>query len=395
MKNASKVCLGELLRLERRPVKVIADNQYSEIGIYCFGRGIFHKAPRSGLEVGNKDLFLVREGDFILQITFAWEGAVGLATKSDDGMYCSTRFPTFRVDESRCFPPYLVHYFKTHEGREQLVKISPGSAGRNRVLSLKRIPEVYVPLPQLSEQERIVAKVEKLAAKIEEARALRQQAIEEAEAVIDVSYLEVFQNPDLKPYLLSLGEADLRINQESRDPRQYYSKEFAYVDISSVGKGPSILKTAKTLPTADAPSRARRVIHRGDIIFSTVRPNLRAISKIGSLLDGQMCSTGFAVLSPGATLDSNFLLYQLCSSFFIDQCVAKTTGGHYPAINDTNLRKVLIVVPPLSEQRHIVAYLDDLQAKVDALKRLQAETQTELNAMLPSVLDKAFKGELA
>jgi type I restriction enzyme S subunit len=89
-------------------------------------------------------------------------------------MYGSTRFPTFRVDVSRCFPSYLVYYFKTPVGREQLVKISPGSAGRNRVLSLKRIPQVLVPLPPLAEQCRIVARIDELGAKIEEAQGLRK-----------------------------------------------------------------------------------------------------------------------------------------------------------------------------------------------------------------------------
>lgn len=110
------VSLGELLRLERRRVDVRADAQYAEIGIYCFGRGIFHKAPRSGLEVGDKDLFLMKEGDFILQVTFAWEGAVAIVSAAEDGMFGSTRYPTFRVDESRCVPQFLLHYFKTDEG---------------------------------------------------------------------------------------------------------------------------------------------------------------------------------------------------------------------------------------------------------------------------------------
>jgi type I restriction enzyme S subunit len=58
------------------------------------------------------------------------------------------------------------------------------------------------------------------------------------------------------------------------------------------------------------------------------------------------------------------------------------------------IRELLVPVPPLSEQRRIVAYLDDLQAKVDSLKALQAQTAAELDALLPSVLDRAFKGEL-
>ena len=60
----------------------------------------------------------------------------------------------------------------------------------------------------------------------------------------------------------------------------------------------------------------------------------------------------------------------------------------------SNIRAFKSPIPPLLEQRRIVAYLDDLQARVDALKRLQAETAAELDALLPSVLDKAFRGEL-
>jgi type I restriction enzyme S subunit len=178
-----RVSLGELLRLGRRPVEVEADKQYQEIGIFCFGRGIFHKAPRSGLEVGEKDLFLLKEGDFILQVTFAWEGAVAIVSAAEDGMYGSTRYPTFRVDENRCVPPFLLNYFKTHEGLEQLVRICPGSAGRNRVLSIKRIPEVQVPLPSVAEQRRIMGRIEELATQIHEASTMRQQAAAEAEAL--------------------------------------------------------------------------------------------------------------------------------------------------------------------------------------------------------------------
>jgi type I restriction enzyme S subunit len=63
-------------------------------------------------------------------------------------------------------------------------------------------------------------------------------------------------------------------------------------------------------------------------------------------------------------------------------------------VNAKKLRALPIALPSLSEQHHIVAYLDDLQAKVDSLKQLQAETAAELDALLPSVLDRAFKGEL-
>ena len=73
--------------------------------------------------------------------------------------------------------------------------------------------------------------------------------------------------------------------------------------------------------------------------------------------------------------------------------LARTTAGQYN-VSLGRLRSARIPVPPLPEQRRIVAYLDNLQAKVDALKRLQAETATELDALLPSILDRAFRGDL-
>jgi len=140
------VPFSEIAKLERRPVPVAIDQQYQEIGVYSFGKGIFHKPPRTGAEVGDKDLYEIRASDLILQITFAWEGAVALAGPKDDQLYGSVRYLTFRVNEEICSPRYLLAYLRTAEAINQLGKISPGSAGRNRVLSVKRLSEVIVPV---------------------------------------------------------------------------------------------------------------------------------------------------------------------------------------------------------------------------------------------------------
>ena len=387
------VMLGEILRECDTSIPVARLGEIHLAGVYSFGRGLFKRGSMLPAETTYKTYNRLVTDDFVISQPKAWEGALARVTPEFNGWYLSPVFPTFRTNDERLEPKFLEWFCKRQSVWEELQRNSRGIGARRESVSPSTFLALKIPLPPLSEQKRITARLEELAAKVEEARGLRREAVEEAEALIDAFYFEIFRCPDLKSYLSTLGKADLRLNKESRDPRRYYSKEFAYVDISSVGKGPSILNKSKTLPIADAPSRARRVIRAGDIIFSTVRPNLRAIAKIGPELDNQICSTGFAVFSPGATLNADFVLYQLCSPFFINQCIAKTTGGHYPAINDTNLRDILFVAPPLKEQRRIVAYLDGLQAKVDVLKRLQSETAAELNAMLPSVLDRAFKGE--
>ena len=80
-----------------------------------------------------------------------------------------------------------------------------------------------------------------------------------------------------------------------------------------------------------------------------------------------------------------------CRAVIESRCA--TTAGNI-GISATSLKTTPIPVPPVSEQRRIVAYLDDLQARVNCMKTLQAQTQAELDALLPSVSDEAFKGEL-
>ena len=178
--------------------------------------------------------------------------------------------------------------------------------------SLKDSWESAPPVPQeLSEQQRIVARIEELAAKIEEARHLRQQAVQEADLLLDSASRTIFGSSEFEEFVMRMDDSDLIINRETRDPVQEDpTGDFIYIDISSIGKGPSVASSGQTLPCIKAPSRARRVIHKDDVIFSTVRPNLKAIAMIGEDLDDQMCSTGFAVFTCGESIEPKYLLLQ-------------------------------------------------------------------------------------
>ena len=96
-----------------------------------------------------------------------------------------------------------------------------------------------------------------------------------------------------------------------------------------------------------------------------------------------------------AKADSRYIHWSIQASPDIEEYLdEKIRGATRQGVNSTIVSSLPIRVPPLPEQRRIVTYLDELQAKVDALKQLQAETQTELDSLLPSILDKAFKGAL-
>ena len=381
--------LDRLLRLERRPVEVIAESQYAEIGIYSFGRGIFHKTPRTGLEVGNKDLFLIKEGDFILQVTFAWEGAVALASPNEDGMYGSTRFPTFRVDDSLCYPPYLTYYFKTSPGREQLVRISPGSAGRNRVLSLKRIPEVIIPLPSLVEQQRIVARIEGLTAQIEEARAFRRQAAEETEALVvtALTHLQLPSDSVTKP-IAECSSMSTGTTPPS-DRIDYYGGPIQWYTPGDLEFRQRLGPSSRTLSQVALAERKARMFEPGTVLLVAIGGSLGKVALTHERCSANQQITGIK-FSDDVLPEYGFWWMRRLGR----ELMAAAPQATLPIINQRRIGVFEISIPPLPEQLRIVGELDALQSKIDALKQLQAETVTELDALLPSILDRAFKGEL-
>jgi len=147
--------LGELVRRVRRPIEVFGNATYSEIGVRSHGRGIFHKEPVRGLDLGNKRVFGIEPGDLVLNIVFAWERAVAVASPEDAGRCGSHRFPTYRP-RSGVDIDYVCHALLTNRGAGLLGLASPGSAGRNRTLSQESLLKSLIPLPSLAEQRRLV-----------------------------------------------------------------------------------------------------------------------------------------------------------------------------------------------------------------------------------------------
>lgn len=155
MKPWPKVRLGDVLVADRRPVAVNPIDSYREIGIRSFGRGIFDKPPISGDSLGRKRVFEVTPDRLVLNIVFAWEGAVARTTGVHAGAIVSHRFPQFAAVEEDLDLDYVVYALRGESGLELMRKASPGSAGRNRTLSIGVFMDSEIPLPPIEEQRRI------------------------------------------------------------------------------------------------------------------------------------------------------------------------------------------------------------------------------------------------
>ncbi len=169
-------------------------------------------------------------------------------------------------------------------------------------------------------------------------------------------------------YLVTVNDEDL---PESTDP----SLEISYVDISSVDAVAGIT-AIEVMAFEDAPTRARRIVRKGDVIVSTVRTYLRAIAAIESQVSNLIVSTGFAVIRP-RQLDSTFASYVFRAPHFVERVVANSVGVSYPAISASGLACLAIAYPEIDEQRAIVTFLDREIAKIDALLA-KKERLTEL-----------------
>jgi len=381
--KALRVSLGEVLTRIKRPVEINGEDQYAEVGVYCFGRGLFHKPARSGLEVGDKALFVIQEGDFILQTTFAWEGAVAVAAQRDNGMFGSVRVLTFEPDRSKCNPKYLQLYLSTPHGREQLLRISPGSAGRNRVLNIKRLPEVTIPLPALPQQDQLVRQTQAIATRLAELRRLRQEIQDDAKALLHSVFHRLIQGAEYRPLA--------KVAPIVRRPVELDLDEtYEEIGIRSFHKG--VFFKCLSLG-ADISHKSMFQMVPGDLAFSNIMAWEGGIAVVRPEDQGRIGVHRFITCVPRAGVaDAHFLWFYFQTGPGFEKIVAASpaTIARNRTLSVKRLESIEVPVPTYEKQQEFSA----LQAKVAAIHQAQAANQAELDALLPAVLDKAFKGEL-
>ncbi len=126
-------------------------------GVRSHGKGVFLKPHFEAEDIALEELFQLRTNDLVLNITFAWEGAVAIVPPEADGALVSHRFPTFSFKSGIGCPDYFRHVIQQKQFVHQLGLVSPGGAGRNRVLSKRDFLRIRIQLPSIEEQRHIAA----------------------------------------------------------------------------------------------------------------------------------------------------------------------------------------------------------------------------------------------
>lgn len=179
---------------------------------------------------------------------------------------------------------------------------------------------------------------------------------------------------------------------EKFDPGKDGEDSFRYIDISSIDSQQKTIVDVREIRRTDAPSRARQRVRFGDVIVSTVRPNLNTVATVPQDLDEAICSTGFCVLRAQAQLiNPEYLFYWTRHPEFVQRLTRLARGIGYPAVSDNDVYSVSIPLPPLPEQQRIVAIL----RQADDLRRQQQAALAEAQKLIPAIFHEMFGEDIA
>jgi type I restriction enzyme S subunit len=172
--HAPNKSLRSFVKPVAREIPTPTDSYYA-LGLRSHAKGTFQRFIKDAATIGMESVYQVKENDLIVNITFAWEGAIALVKKADEHCVVSHRFPTFEIDTTQALPQFIRHVVQTKRFIEHLGIISPGGAGRNRVLSKKDFMELKIWLPDPKTQTHIADVISTVEAELEIAKRLLEK----------------------------------------------------------------------------------------------------------------------------------------------------------------------------------------------------------------------------
>ena len=373
--------LGKLLTKSDHWIVLDAEREYKEVTVRLWGRGVALRGIVSGPAVAGTRRMQVRAGEFIASRIDARNGAFGLIPDELDGAVVTNDFPVFTLDEQRVLPGFLNWLSKTHDFAEACKAASEGTTNRVR-LKEDRFLRIEIPLPPLAEQRRIVAKIARLAEKIEEARGLRKTSTRLLSRFVTSQHLQLSSETHV-----ALGEF-LALDED----RVLVTPGVSYpqVGVKAYGQGlfpkPAVAANDTTYTTFNR-------LYSGAVLLSQVKGWEGAIAVCGDQLSGLFVSPEYRTFRciPSAA-DARYLRHVFATDWFWLQLknLTRGLGGRRERIRPEQFLELTIPMPPVEQQTKSAELFD----KLEPVRHIQGQTVAELDALLPAILDRAFKGEL-
>lgn len=380
------VRVGDVLRLVRRPVIVDPISTYELVGAYSFGKGLFRREAKAGSELGDFRFFALEPGDLVLSNIQAWEGAIAVAEAEHAGLIGTHRFLSYVPRDDRIDVSWTRWFFLSEPGMDLIRRAAPGTAVRNRTLSIERFEALEIPLPSVEAQRQVAGELDRSAAAVERLSCLRDRASTLARALPLAVAEDGLRSGPLHPMRLGDVLEQLRIPCDI-DPTSIYTT----MGIRSFGKG-----------IFHYPPAAGHQI--GKLRFFEVPVGVLALSNIKAW-EGAIALTGPAEESVVAS--NRFLFYRArvgaCDVRYLrwallGEAGLAAIGRASPGSADRNrtlgisrFEDVVLQLPGAREQHQLGDALERLESKRDAVKARGVHALTLLQAVGPAASNRVFR----
>ena len=382
--------LSPVVRERSKPSK-----PYTGLGLRSHGKGTFLKEEEDPAKNAMDVLFEVKRDDLIVNITFAWEGAIAIAGLSDDGALVSHRFPTYAFKKGKALPEFFRYRIIEKQFVYNLGVISPGGAGRNRVMSKTDFLKLKVWLPDIAEQQKIADCLNSADALI----AAQGRKVEALRAHKKGLMQQLFpQEGETQPRLRSpefegagewmektLGEI-IEVASGQVDPRQTPYRSFPQIGSENIESISGKLVNVKSASEKGVMS-GNYVFDKNDILYSKIRP---ALNKVAAPDFKGICSADIYPVRPSTReLLRSYLLYLLRSDCFLEYAIRNSERGKIPKINRGGLLSYRTLLPAPPEQKRIadcLTSLDDLVvAEVQKFEALKTHKKGLMQQLFPQI----------
>ncbi|MBZ0144627.1 MAG: restriction endonuclease subunit S [Rhodocyclaceae bacterium] len=375
--------LGTVLRPIARAERVDAAREYRMLGARWYAQGLFVKERVLGQRISAQRAYRVESGDFVYNRLFAWKGSFALASDEVDGCYVSNEFPCFEIAKDRLEPAFLRWWFSQEVAWFRALGLSTGATptSRNR-LKEEDLLSLEIPLPPLPEQRRVVARVEEVAGLVAEIERLRLLSRLEQEALVVSLHLKL--SGDRRRRLgdfLRLVEDSVGVATDASYPQ---------VGVRSFGGG---LFPKAAVEGGRTTYKHFNRLYDGALVMSQVKGWEGAVAVCPPPLAGWFVSPEYRTFRCiEAEANPGYLASLVRTEWFWGKLGAATrgVGARRERTRPEQFLSIVIPMPSLDLQLEAVRIVAELAPARD----LQSESAAALDALLPAVLDRAFRGEL-
>lgn len=385
--TVDRVRVGDVLRLDRRPVQPDPTQEYTTIGIRSFGKGIFHYEPSLGSELGKLRFFELQPDCLAISNIKGWEGAIAVSAKSDEGCLASSRFLTYVPIGGRIDVQWARWFFLSDEGINLIQRASPGSADRNRTLAIERFEALEIPLPPVDEQRRVARYLDATsdASRFIADLKLRAEKLGEALAVSLATRPDLSEDNKRRGGWRPVPFGEIAILDKDKVAVES-SASYDIAGVYSFGRG---LLRRGPIEGSQTSYRTLHRLHAGQVVMSRLKAWEGAIAVVPESFTGSFVSPEFPTFRVDqASVRPAFLEAVLTSEAFWGglKGASHGIGARRERVGADRLLEQLLWLPPTSYQDQVLTRIGAL----DACRVQRRRSAVMAAALGPASLNQAF-----